>query len=424
MSRLKPIYLKRGSRGADVSALQQQLNKAGLLGEPLPGRGKTGHGVFGPRTELKVVQFQKKHFPSKKDHDGIVGPKTRKKLNEVIAKRNKSGSPSRSATCSTSIHIGKFATALVAGNWLPNLSDDVSDQNALAMAKKLFEHFYKTNPKFKQAIYDAAKEELTKQSQRQSKPTQVIEKTSKGTDGLADETNSGAALADNAIVKAAADATKEFGKQYLEMCTAPGIFYNRNKNELHIIGAGIGIIGLSALWQIRSDDLSGTIGSLAEYKRDATSFKIGDVEHTVGGNIKMSTFLPSKQKIKINAELDFIRKSNQVITHELSLKGVVNTHKKEARLGGSFDYGFSFKEKSKYTLGLKVDAKAGAMYEYLPPSFPDSDSEELESRKFDLYGKMKVQSNNNLHFELEFRDTVTNRTEKRKTFLLKVKTEF
>lgn len=58
--------VKNGSRGADVTTLQQALNKAG-------GYGLAIDGIFGAKTEAAVRDFQKKKGLSV---DGICGPKT------------------------------------------------------------------------------------------------------------------------------------------------------------------------------------------------------------------------------------------------------------------------------------------------------------------------------------------------------------
>jgi len=62
-------YLRMGSRGSDVRALQQKLAN---LGYPI-----AVDGVFGPQTNHMVIDFQKKNWLSA---DGIVGPQTHGKL--------------------------------------------------------------------------------------------------------------------------------------------------------------------------------------------------------------------------------------------------------------------------------------------------------------------------------------------------------
>ena len=64
--------LKVGSSGQDVRDLQEMLNLAVLL-QPL----LTVDGVFGPKTNARVVLFQRQ---AKLVPDGIVGPKTSKAL--------------------------------------------------------------------------------------------------------------------------------------------------------------------------------------------------------------------------------------------------------------------------------------------------------------------------------------------------------
>lgn len=61
--------VKNGSKGADVKSLQEALNKLGY--------GLTADGIFGPKTEAAVKDYQKKNGL---DADGIVGPKTWAKL--------------------------------------------------------------------------------------------------------------------------------------------------------------------------------------------------------------------------------------------------------------------------------------------------------------------------------------------------------
>lgn len=58
--------VKNGSRGADVTTLQEALNKAGRYGLAVD-------GIFGAKTEAAVRDFQKRMALA---IDGIVGPKT------------------------------------------------------------------------------------------------------------------------------------------------------------------------------------------------------------------------------------------------------------------------------------------------------------------------------------------------------------
>ena len=70
--------LKRGSKGAKVKELQTKLNKVG--------NNLVVDGSFGSATEKAVKEFQKKYGLAV---DGIVGPNTIKKLDEVIVSNPK-----------------------------------------------------------------------------------------------------------------------------------------------------------------------------------------------------------------------------------------------------------------------------------------------------------------------------------------------
>ncbi len=72
--------LKRGAQGAAVKQLQAALVKAGTLTQK---EMNTGPGVFGPRTEAALKEFQQKHgVPA----TGYYGPKTRAALEKLGAK--------------------------------------------------------------------------------------------------------------------------------------------------------------------------------------------------------------------------------------------------------------------------------------------------------------------------------------------------
>jgi predicted chitinase len=78
--------LKRGAQGAAVKQLQAALVKAGTLTQK---EMNTGPGVFGPRTEAALKEFQKKvHVPA----TGYYGPMTRAALERFGAKTGKTGS--------------------------------------------------------------------------------------------------------------------------------------------------------------------------------------------------------------------------------------------------------------------------------------------------------------------------------------------
>jgi N-acetylmuramoyl-L-alanine amidase len=73
--------LRRGDKGPAVKELQQKLIKAG---EKLPRYGADGD--FGAETEQAVKAFQARHGLAV---DGIAGPKTMAKLNEVLKAKSK-----------------------------------------------------------------------------------------------------------------------------------------------------------------------------------------------------------------------------------------------------------------------------------------------------------------------------------------------
>lgn len=64
--------LKNGSSGDDVRRLQQVLNRV-ISTQP----GLTLDGIFGTKTQARVIEFQKKAGLTA---DGIVGPLTTKAL--------------------------------------------------------------------------------------------------------------------------------------------------------------------------------------------------------------------------------------------------------------------------------------------------------------------------------------------------------
>jgi uncharacterized protein YkwD len=81
INQLKPAfvnYLQIGTRGAEVKELQEFLKTDhGIYPEGLT------TGYFGPLTQAAVKKFQKKHGI---EPVGVVGPKTRAKLNELLTK--------------------------------------------------------------------------------------------------------------------------------------------------------------------------------------------------------------------------------------------------------------------------------------------------------------------------------------------------
>jgi peptidoglycan hydrolase-like protein with peptidoglycan-binding domain len=76
--------LKRGSRGEDVRRLQEALKRLGFDPGPID-------GIFGPKTEAAVKAFQKKYGLVV---DGIVGPQTWAKINELLNSRSSSSTGS------------------------------------------------------------------------------------------------------------------------------------------------------------------------------------------------------------------------------------------------------------------------------------------------------------------------------------------
>ena len=407
MAQNRPKIYKRGSRGPDVVALQQQLNLAGLSGVPLPGPGESGSGQFGPRTEAKVLAFQKKYFTDRKEQDGKVGPNTRRKLREVVEKRTGQLLKPMSGKCTVGIPVGRFATALVVANWLPIPLNDESDDDALSQAMGLLERLGKETA-LKKSIQGGVEKAFAEASVRKTQPDHIIRNEAEGPVGVKENSGNPSVL-DNPVIKAAVSGVGQVSAEYAEMCTAPGVFYDRHKNQLIIIAAGIGVLGLPALWDARSDEASGMIASMAKYNGQLTKFQIGEVKHSVDGNIALSKFEPSTQKLRVDVGLGLNSSIGRVVTRGFKMNGLVNAHKKETKVGGSFDYGFSFKNRSKYTLGLKVDAKLGAYYEYLPSSFEGTEPFEEESEKFELYGKMKIMTSGDLFWELEYRDSVLQR---------------
>lgn len=66
--------LRRGMRGEDVRELQNKLASLGYDVGPID-------GIFGPRTERAVIQFQKNNGLKV---DGIVGPQTYGMLENLV----------------------------------------------------------------------------------------------------------------------------------------------------------------------------------------------------------------------------------------------------------------------------------------------------------------------------------------------------
>ena len=71
--------LDRGDKGTAVAQLQTALVK---LGNMTQAEMNTGRGIFGPRTEAALKEFQAKH---KLVADGVYGPKTRAAMQKALA---------------------------------------------------------------------------------------------------------------------------------------------------------------------------------------------------------------------------------------------------------------------------------------------------------------------------------------------------
>lgn len=76
------VHLEKGYRGQDVKDLQNKLVSLGYMTQA---EMNTGPGIFGPRTQRAVEQFQAANGLKT---DGIVGPGTRSALNKANARQN------------------------------------------------------------------------------------------------------------------------------------------------------------------------------------------------------------------------------------------------------------------------------------------------------------------------------------------------
>jgi len=128
-AKLKSSLLKRGDKGHAVKDFQMKLIKAG---EKLPKFGADGH--FGDETYRAVTSFQKRHGLVV---DGIVGPKTRAKMDEVLSKKTKAKYPLPSGVyrrgdrgtavkqIQTALNAANFKCGAVDGIYGPKTEDAV-----------------------------------------------------------------------------------------------------------------------------------------------------------------------------------------------------------------------------------------------------------------------------------------------------------
>ena len=73
----KSLIFKEGSKGPEVTAIQN------VVEAPVQGTDEQKNQMFGPITKQAVMDWQKKNGFTGKDADGIVGPKSIKKMAEV-----------------------------------------------------------------------------------------------------------------------------------------------------------------------------------------------------------------------------------------------------------------------------------------------------------------------------------------------------
>ncbi len=83
----------QGKRAADVIVIQKILNADPATRIALKGPGSPGKetNLFGIATKAAVIKFQLKYGIVKSSRDigyGVVGPKTKAKMNELLSKKN------------------------------------------------------------------------------------------------------------------------------------------------------------------------------------------------------------------------------------------------------------------------------------------------------------------------------------------------
>ncbi|HXE73940.1 MAG TPA: peptidoglycan-binding protein [Candidatus Nitrosotenuis sp.] len=126
--------LRRGSRGQDVRTTQELLRRHGADIE--------ADGVFGPKTQKAVREFQEKHGLAV---DGIVGPQTQQALNNV-GQQGRVQPPGEAPAASPVAGSGRFAHTRQALDRLPEPLRKYADAFQRAGEK------YGVDPRFLAAI--------------------------------------------------------------------------------------------------------------------------------------------------------------------------------------------------------------------------------------------------------------------------------
>lgn len=102
-----PVLSKVGSNGEEVKAIQQKLKEQGLFNDKVD-------GIFGPKTEKALKQFQSKNGLTA---DGIAGPQTLKTLgiSSNDSQRGGSSGASGSASNADAQLLGRIISAEARG---------------------------------------------------------------------------------------------------------------------------------------------------------------------------------------------------------------------------------------------------------------------------------------------------------------------